>query len=74
LPENPVTYIPKKREDHGIAALDISEEAVLHLTKLPHMHKDPFDRILVCQSLLSGFLILTPDPLIHQYPFKVLWK
>ena len=74
LPEDPLIYIPRKREEHKISRLDIREDAALHLNKLPLIHKDPFDRILICQSIVSGLTILTPDPLIHRYPVKYLWK
>lgn len=74
LAEDPRTYIPRRREEHQISKLDICEEAALHLIKLPPIHKDPFDRMLICQSIVSGCTILTPDPLIHQYPVKCFWK
>jgi PIN domain nuclease of toxin-antitoxin system len=40
---------------------------------LPETHKDPFDRMLVCQALVHGMCILTPDELIQQYPVRTLW-
>ena len=42
-------------------------------SRLPALHHDPFDRILVCQAIVHGMAILTPDPLIVQYPARVLW-
>ena len=74
LPENPFSYIPKQREAHKVEKLPITEEASLCLAKLPSIHKDPFDRILICQSIVTGCLLLTPDPLIRQYPVNVLWE
>jgi PIN domain nuclease of toxin-antitoxin system len=73
LPQNPIGYIPAKRKEHKIDDLPISEEVTFYLTKLPAIHKDPFDRILVCQSIVWGYPVLTPDPLIHQYPVKTVW-
>jgi Uncharacterized protein conserved in bacteria len=40
---------------------------------LPELHKDPFDRMLVCQGIMAGLTLLTPDPLIAQYPVATLW-
>jgi PIN domain nuclease of toxin-antitoxin system len=40
---------------------------------LPAHHKDPFDRILVCQAIIHGMTILTPDPLIIRYPVRTAW-
>lgn len=73
LPQNPAVWIPSRRELNGITSLPIAEESTLHLMKLQLLHKDPFDRILVCQAIAEGLTILTPDPLIRQYPVRVFW-
>lgn len=73
LPEVPERYIPRVRETHGIAPLPIDEADALHLARLPPIHKDPFDRLLVSQAIGRGLTILTPDPLIHQYPARWEW-
>ena len=73
LPEPPHTLIPTERRLRGIAPLAVGEEAVYQLPKLPQLHRDPFDRILVCQAIAGSLAILTPDPLIHQYPVRVIW-
>lgn len=73
LPKPPQEYIPAKRQEHGIDSLPLDEEATLYLTKLPDLHRDPFDRILICQAIVAGLIILTPDELITQYPLRSLW-
>ena len=73
LPEPPERYIPRIRETHRIQSLPLHEEATLYLAKLPDHHQDPFDRMLVCQSIVSGMKIVTPDSAITQYPVKTLW-
>ncbi len=73
LPKPPSTFIPEQREKHFITSLPISEEATFHLLKLPHLHRDPFDRILVCQAIEHSLVLLTPDRLINQYPIRTLW-
>ena len=73
LPEDPDRFIPSQRRAHGIEPLPIDEGSTLHLSKLPLYHKDPFDRILVCQAIVNGMVILTPDQLIRQYPVKTVW-
>jgi PIN domain nuclease of toxin-antitoxin system len=73
LPAPPAVYIPARRAASQIEALPLSEDAVLQLGKLPRMHEDPFDRMLVCQSIAHGMTLLTPDILISQYPVRVLW-
>lgn len=73
LPEPPHEFIPKYRQLHEIAPLSLAEEAVLQLSRLPDYHKDPFDRILICQAIADGLVILTPDRHITQYPVRTAW-
>jgi len=73
LPIPPDKFIPKERSRHLIAPLDLSERDTLHLHKLPNAHKDPFDRMLVCQAIEHSMTLLTPDPLVTQYPVRCLW-
>ena len=46
---------------------------MLQLLRLPPLHTDPFDRMLVCQAIEHGMTLLTPDPLIAQYPVRISW-
>ena len=73
LPERPDIYVAMIREASGIASLDIDEESALHAGRLPNLHSDPFDRMLVAQAIVHGMTILTPDPKIEQYAVRVLW-
>ena len=73
LTEPPKLFVPRFRDAHGISALPLDEEAVLQDTALPGLHRDPFDRMLVCQAIVHGLILLTPDPLISQYPVRVMW-
>lgn len=73
LPDPPGLFVPSMREQHRILPLALEERAVLGLASLPSNHRDPFDRMLVCQALEHGLALLTPDPLIRQYPAPTLW-
>jgi PIN domain nuclease of toxin-antitoxin system len=73
LPEAPERFIPTQREQHGVETLPLEESATLHLTRLPQLHKDPFDRMLICQAIIHGMVIITPDELILQYPVRSTW-
>ena len=73
LDTTPNELIPFERERHGIDHLDLAEEATLHLTKLPDLHKDPFDRMLICQAAVHGLALLTPDEQIRRYPIVSMW-
>jgi PIN domain nuclease of toxin-antitoxin system len=73
LSDHPATYVPLQREARGISALAIDEESALHVARLPRIHRDPFDRFLVAQAIVHNMTILTSDPLITQYPARVIW-
>lgn len=73
LPEPPERFVPEQRHAHGIAGLSLDEEAVLALHRLPAVHRDPFDRMLVCQAIVEGLVLLTPDPWIRRYPVRTAW-
>jgi PIN domain nuclease of toxin-antitoxin system len=65
--------VPSARERYGFQALPIDEESALHVAKLPWLHTDPFDRLLVSQAIVHGLTIVTPDPMVTQYPARTMW-
>jgi PIN domain nuclease of toxin-antitoxin system len=73
LAEAPDRFVPSRREAHGMEALPFDEVSALHVTRLPALHHDPFDRMLVSQALVHGLVILTPDELITRYPARSIW-
>jgi PIN domain nuclease of toxin-antitoxin system len=73
LPEPADTYIPNYRKKELIEPLPLSEEMVLQVVRLPAIHRDPFDRLLICQAIAEGMAILTPDERIRQYPVLTIW-
>jgi PIN domain nuclease of toxin-antitoxin system len=73
LPEPPERFVPAQRKFHHIDPLQLDEDAALQLVCLPVLHKDPFDRMLVCQAIVHHLVILTPDDLVNQYPVRTMW-
>ena len=73
LPAPAGTFIQEQRRLHRIEPMPLAEDAVMQLPKLPHLHNDPFDRMLVCQAISNGLAILTPDLKISQYPVQTVW-
>ena len=73
LPDSPKQFIHNGRILHHIETLPLTEGATRHLNELENLHRDPFDRMLVCQALEHNMTILTPDPLIRRYPIKTIW-
>lgn len=73
LPEAPDRLIPTERRLRGVEPLAFDEESALQVLRLPPLHRDPFDRMLISQAIAGGLAIVTPDPLISQYPVRVIW-
>src|SRR2546425_13208279 len=71
LPQPPESYIPAHRERHLIASLALDEASVAQLAQLPPIHRNPFDRMLICQALEHGLTIVTIDNLVSSYPVKI---
>ena len=72
LPDAPAEYLPRQRQAHRIATLPIEETALVHLAKLPPLHRDPFDRILIAQALQNGLTLVTVDNAVRAYPVPLL--
>ncbi|MBK1692327.1 type II toxin-antitoxin system VapC family toxin [Ectothiorhodospira mobilis] len=68
LPQAPEAYLPLQRQRHGIAPLDLDEASIRHLVKLPALHRDPFDRMLICQAIEHALVLVTMDEAIRRYP------
>ncbi len=73
LPEPPMTFIASRRKAYSVQSLPLEEEAALNVARLPKLHTDPFDRLLVSQAVVHGLAILTPDEQIAQYAVRILW-
>ncbi len=73
LPEDPRQLVPRARAMHVIGALPFDEDSALQLAALPDLHRDPFDRMLVCQATVNGLSIVTPDEAVRQYPVRTIW-
>lgn len=59
--------------DGSFLPLDLTTEHALAAARLPRLHGDPFDRMLVAQATLEGLTIVTRDPAIAAYGVPTLW-
>ncbi len=73
LPDQPEIFINQQCEQHRIDILPLNHTAVLQLGRLLSHHRDPFDRMLVCQAIEHELTMLTPDHFIAQYPVATIW-
>jgi len=64
--------IARRVVEHGLEALPITFQHAERAGRLPRLHADPFDRMLVAQAQLEGLSIVTSDSRIAQYGVPVL--
>ena len=69
-----VDLLSRARNERQIDPLPLRDSAVMRLATLPPVHRDPFDRLLICQALDEGMTLLTPDEHIRKYPVATLWE
>jgi len=72
LPAPPEIYLPLQRQQHLISSLSLDEAAIAQMALLPALHRDPFDRMLICQALDRHLTLVTVDTAILAYPVPVL--
>jgi len=63
-------YISLQKSDYR--QLPITAEHTLLTSTLPMIHKDPFDRILLSQSISEDISLLTTDKILTKYPASVI--
>ena len=73
LPSPSGPYLVQKLADNRIEVLQISLDHMLTIESLPLHHRDPFDRILIAQSLTEHLPLVTADPVFDRYPIELIW-
>lgn len=69
----PESLIRESTYQHGLQYLPLANEHIWTLGRLPLLHGDPFDRLIIAQAIHESMVIITPDPHIQNYPVRVIW-
>jgi len=72
LPAPADEFIEASRDEHRIEDLPLDRQAMSQLLSLPMHHRDPFDRMLICQALKDDLTIVTTDEWFKGYAAKLL--
>jgi PIN domain nuclease of toxin-antitoxin system len=73
LPGPTGPYVVKELARNRIEVLPLSLDHVLRIEGMELHHRDPFDRILIAQSLEESLPIVTADPQFQKYPVELIW-
>lgn len=66
-------FIHQHMVRNNFELLQITDEHLAGLVELPFYHKDPFDRLLVAQSLYEQIPIVSADPQLDAYGITRIW-
>ena len=66
-------FLPLHLADNGFQLLPIELGHVTRVATLPWHHRDPFDRVLVAQSLDETLTVASADPIFRKYGVKRVW-
>jgi len=64
--------LPERIRDSGFRELHLTSEHAIAAGRLPLIHRDPFDRMLVAQAQCEDLTLVTRDSDIHKYEVSVL--
>jgi PIN domain nuclease of toxin-antitoxin system len=76
LDEEPAVLIPRQVRDLILTVLPVEMRHLEPLTAMPHHHRDPFDRLLIAQSIVEGVPLLSADTAFAPYTadgLSLLW-
>jgi PIN domain nuclease of toxin-antitoxin system len=73
LPRPTGPFVISKLALNGVQILQVTPDHVLRIESLPDYHRDPFDRMLIAQSLEEKLPLVTADRVFARYPVQVIW-
>lgn len=56
----------------GFVGLGLTSLHAIATTSLPHLHEDPFDRVLIAQAFAEQLTLVTADKKVAAYPSPIL--
>ena len=63
----------KQRTAEGFRIMPLEPHHLHPLVELPFHHRDPFDRLIICQSMVEKMAICTCDESFKRYPVSLIW-
>ena len=73
MPEPVDRFLEQEINKNRILVIPILQDHVFRLLDLPLIHRDPFDRILLAQSIEDHLPIISNDRVLSRYPVEIIW-
>lgn len=71
--DEPLDEFMEQRTGEGFRLLSLDPHHLHALIDLPFHHRDPFDRLIICQAMIEEMTICTGDEHFKRYPVRVNW-
>ena len=65
--------IPDQLHKNDIHTLSMELNHLSELIQLPFHHRDPFDRLIIAQSMTEAMPVISSDPAFKMYPIEIIW-
>ncbi len=69
----PLAELARALVDAAFEELPVRIADGLEMARLPLLHRDPFDRLLIAQARHERLTLVTCDAAIRRYPVDTLW-
>jgi PIN domain nuclease of toxin-antitoxin system len=66
-------FILEQLQENEINLFDIRFQHAIKVAELPLHHRDPFDRLIIAQSLVENIPILSKDKIFDAYGIQRIW-
>ena len=66
-------FIPEKLDENEIGILHVELSHLSEMMKLPFHHRDPFDSIIIAQSVSENLPLIASDRIFREYPVDIIW-
>jgi PIN domain nuclease of toxin-antitoxin system len=66
-------FIPEKLEENEIEILHVTFCHLSEMIKLPFHHRDPFDRLIIAQSVSENLPLIASDRIFREYSIDIIW-
>lgn len=73
LPGPAQLFVPRQLAINSIRARPVELVHALRVALLPHLHNDPFDRLIIAQALAEDLTIVSRDRAFDSYGIRRVW-
>ncbi len=69
----PFELLFDESEKLNMSILNVKKEHLVCLKELPFIYKDPFDRMIACQSIVENYTLVSIDKIFDDYNIERFW-